>query len=509
MHQLKSIPRVAHPTLVVELAVSGAASLVMAAYATTLTANPLDRLGQVSALASLQLPFAALAILALLMGSRSIRISRDPRPAYAAAFAILAGATSGFVAGGLVFALRGTPYPLFGPNGDSGVLIQWATQFANGDGLNLSYPPAIILLLSFASKLLGSPPEYVLKLLQVTLTALSIPINYTLWRTLLRPAPSLAVAAIAGLVLIDPYKPYTGPALVACIVGVVHLIRGTRAAVNWTIRGILRRGFLVGGCVGIVALVYSGWFVWTAPGAIAAALFTLSTTNTSKQDILKKLGFLTTCGIAFVLVAGIHIVAITKAGVVDKYVYFDALVDPAYVTMWRSDFPGIVGEWPPPGEIGGVSVFLLSLAAFTSVAWVKRGTEPIVHVLVLSASGAWILRHLIASQMSASGTVQLWPRTSMEITYCLLVLAALGAREVFLTWITTLEMEPLKLARRTVTAALLASSFILASGASSISDHYMPANEDSRRFLAWISHSEPLLDGECPSITTPECSPSN
>ena len=67
-----------------------------------------------------------------------------------------------------------------------------------------------------------------------------------------------------------------------------------------------------------------------------------------------------------------------------------------------------------------------------AVTLIQQGRFPaavgVLEKLAAEADGAWVLRLWFASQAYATGTVQLYPRTSAEILYCLLLLTVLAAR---------------------------------------------------------------------------------
>src|SRR6188768_3485405 len=97
---------------VIEIAVSFAAAALMAFVCTTVKVNPLDRTGQVSGLASIQIRFLFLAVpllVALFVATRKDG-GRHVELVGRIVCAGLAGLASGFVAGGVIFALRGTPF---------------------------------------------------------------------------------------------------------------------------------------------------------------------------------------------------------------------------------------------------------------------------------------------------------------------------------------------------------------------------------------------------------------
>ncbi|WP_033824238.1 hypothetical protein, partial [Kitasatospora sp. MBT63] len=126
-----------------EALVSIAAALGYTFLCRHISVNPLNRIGQVSGLAKLQqyvallgLPLLALLVYTAYRGS-VLRHQLVKRLVCAA----LAGLSTGVIAGGVVVALRGTPWPLGGQEGDPSVLIDMATSLMDGKGMSGVYPP--------------------------------------------------------------------------------------------------------------------------------------------------------------------------------------------------------------------------------------------------------------------------------------------------------------------------------------------------------------------------------
>ena len=204
----------------------------------------------------------------------------------------------------------------------------------------------------------------------------------------------------------------------------------------------------------------------------------------------------------------------------DRYFYFDTAVDPAYIAMWRNDLPGNTGPWPPPGELAGVGVFTLLLVIGLGGAVALGGRRTAVVTLCSVLAGAWLLRLWFASQMYATGTVQLYPRTSAEILYCLLLLVGVrGAVRV------RARREPARGARgpgqgrrsgwapvrRPAVAAtvggLCAALLFALSAGSSLADRYLPRNDGSVARLAYVAQMVRQPDGTCPDFSRGRCAP--
>jgi hypothetical protein len=73
-------------------------------------------------------------------------------------------------------------------------------------------------------------------------------------------------------------------------------------------------------------------------------------------------------------------------------------------------------------------VFTVLLVVGLGVAVGVAGRRTAVLTTGALLAGAWILRLAIASQMYETQTVQLYPRTTAEILFCLLLMAVLAAR---------------------------------------------------------------------------------
>lgn len=494
---------------VMEVFLAPATALGMVFFARTIDVDPLDRVGQVSGLAALQSAFAVIvaACIVVLVVERSRDSLRGClTPLVAAA---LAGSSTGLVAGGVLVALRGTPWGLFADLGDAGNLGMWARQVLEGVPLDMTYPPGYIWLVAAGSMVLQEIPAYALKQVSIVATALIGPVGYLAWRTIGGPTLALMAGVVAALPLIDPYKPVTNTTLVVMVPVLVHVVRGLRGAGEQSWGRVVLLGAVTGLVLGGIALTYSGWFAWSAPGAIL--LFSVAIPwRAGIGAVARAVTLLATAGIGFLLVSAVHVVPLLSAGGAsrDTYFYFDVLTDPAYIAAWRGDLPGAVGEWPPPGELGGVGVFTLALACGLAVAVATSWRLAAVQTATFLLAGAWVMRHWYAASMFEAQSVQLWPRTTPEILYCLLVLGVVacrsGARMIAAPASRLKEYHP-GMARLGVFVAI---AFVLASAGSSIADRYMPVSGNSAGELSWRAHTTPLRDGSCPP-TAPDgtCKP--
>jgi galactan 5-O-arabinofuranosyltransferase len=193
-----------------------------------------------------------------------------------------------------------------------------------------------------------------------------------------------------------------------------------------------------------------------------------------------------------------------SATTADRNFAFDTRTDPAYFLMWRTDMPGKVGQWPPPGELGGVGLF--SILVFIGLAvclWLGL-RKPLVITIVLMFASAWVVRMFFASRMYETGTVQLWLRTDNQLLYCGLVLCALAAGLVVRHLMATGRFPHPQAA---VIGAFCGLLMLFGSVSSSMSDKYMPTKENTYRILPWVSHTVRQLDGRCPRYApNHECS---
>jgi hypothetical protein len=488
--------------LTVEAAIALATMTLFLVLSSTIRINPLQRMGQVSGLASLQLRFLLVALPLLLAAIIAARVGRGFALIVRITCAAFAGLASAFVGGGVMVALRHTPYGLNAHNGDVGLLAMWANAFSAHDPSGYPppfYPPAFSHILAVYKDLSGQPALYAMKDLQIVICALIGPATYVCWRRLLSPLWALGIGVVAMLVLLEPYKPYEGITLVLLIPILIQFAQALRTAENRTIQQLAKSGVGYGLALGLLCLLYSGWFKWSAPGFVVAALWLVPWRAGRWKAAVLLAGFamvvftIVTWGylsgiVAFSHASGLASVAgIGKQIIRDDYVYFDVLVDPAYFAAWKTDLPGAVSTWPPTGELGGISVYVLLLfAAFgAAIAWARERTTVIVLAAIIT--GAWVLRFWYAHKMYETKLVQLYPRTSIELAYCFALVTGFAIHAA---------TERFARAPRTTSSshsyaigALCALAFVFASAGSAIADRYMPNNESRcLGFLAYTSH---------------------
>ncbi|MFI8363279.1 hypothetical protein ACIGD1_24300 [Streptomyces sp. NPDC085612] len=500
--------------LLAEAAVAFAAALVLPLLARGFRLNPLDRIAQVSGLAAIQLRFALLGLLLVAAVAAALRFRKGRHFDLSARFAAagIAGLASGFVAAGAVVALHGTPWPMFGLNGDSGRIVEWAHAVANGRPSGSPvYPPAPLYTLGYYAEFFrGGNTAYAFKDLQILGAAAFGPLVYLCWRMLLSPVRALAFGVAPAFALIDAYKPYSQTVLVLLVPVLVALVvcLGHSARQDW--RPLLLKGAGFGALLGLLFLTYSGWFLWSAAGVFfAAALY--FPWRAGRAGRLKGAGFLAATLAAFLVVAGRYLMVMLTEGqsTKDYNFRFDNFTDPAYYLMWRTDMPGKVGEWPPPGEYGGVGLFaLVTFVCLGAAIWLGLRKPMIVTIAAMFIS-AWVMRMYIASHMYETQTVQLYTRTNNQLLYCGLLLCALVAHLVSQRIAARRAEQPgdgastpavrgLPAREGAVIGTLCALLLLLGTVSSAMSDRYMPAKENTYRILPWVSHTITEKDGSCP-----------
>jgi galactan 5-O-arabinofuranosyltransferase len=481
--------------------VAFAASAVLATLAAHIRVDPMQRIGAISGLASLQLRFAwiALPLLVALVVAARPRYRLHFPAATRLVCAGLAGLASGFVAGGLIVALRGTPYCLYAHSGDSGTLGMWADAIAAHDISRYPppfYPPLFPWLLSAYTQLTAQPALYALKDLEIAITALAGPLAYLAWRSVLRPGWALAIGVVAMLALLDPYKPYENIVLVVFVPLTIRFLSRLRRADEATLHSLLKSGTLFGIAYGALCLAYSGWFHWSAPGVVAAALIVCRLRDGRWRSAL-VFGGVTLVVFGVVLAAYLWNIetysAAIPAGtpmVKDGYIYYD-VTDPAYFAMWKGDLPGTVGAWPPPGEVAGLGVYqLFAFGAFGIALALARVRSAVVAIVAIFAS-AWLLRFWYARSLYHTHLVQLYPRTSLELACLAIMMIGLAAYYCVEYVARKRSDSPLRSPDATI-GALVGLALVIATAASSISDRYMPAHTDPMSLgeLAWRAHDE-------------------
>ena len=244
-----------------EVSVAVSAALVSVQLSRSIEVDPLDRLGQVSGIAALELRFMALALVVLVMTIAAVRAGRlwvFPLVSRLACAAV-AGLSTGLIAGGLVVALRGTDWSLYADWGDAGQIARWAGSVMAGGSMPAEYPPLAIHVMAWLAELTNSSPSNALQLLQVVGTALCGPVAYLSWRLLLRPVWALGIGLVTALPLIDPYKPYTNVVLIVLLPTVIKSLQLLQKSGTLPWRRIAVYGAVAGAAAGLLFLPYSAW----------------------------------------------------------------------------------------------------------------------------------------------------------------------------------------------------------------------------------------------------------
>ncbi len=494
-----------------EVVVAFLAAEALIALCRRVSVDPLTRIGQVSGLAAAQFRYAALALVVVAVaavglnrfrGSAHESLGRDLVVRLSCAAA--AGLASGVAAGGIDIALHGTPWGLNAQGGDAGRLMIWAHDVLNHTALPDTYPPFPPYAIAGLSKLTGDPVEYAMKTYQILGVATLGPLAYLAWRMVLTPVWALVIGVTSALPLTDAYKSFTNVVLVVLVPLLVKALLCLRdAGAHGYIRALLV-GALVGVGMALLFWGYFGWFLWSSPGLGVAVLLLFPWRDLAAA--LKALTLVVTAGVVFLAVAHKSVFAIVSkgGGDPDTYFYFDTYVRPTFFARWFDDRPPPnLGPWPPPGGLGGVDIFSVLLFAGLVVALVLGHRRVDVLLISTLVAGAWLLRMWLASRMSATGNVQLYPRTSVQILYGLLLatglavmLAVRSAARLGTGSGVAARLRPGAL------VGVLAGMFLLyASMGDATADDYMPRNDTSNGQLAYRAHTTYELNGTCPLYT--------
>ena len=484
----------------------------------TIDVDPMSRRGQVSGLAQLQFRLA-LCVLALVVGlvvAQRLLRGRHRGVLVAVGCAAVAGLATGLVGGGIAVALRGTPYGLWAGDGDYAWILFWVNRMSAHQPVPDYYPPLYLDLLRVWSYWSGQPPVYVVKPVQLVGTALFGPAAYLSWRLVLRPGWALGIGLVAAFPFIEPVKPYTQVTLVMLVPVLIALLRRVRRVDGATPVGAVWTGVRYGAGLAVLFLLYSGWFVWGAPGVLVAfALLVPWRRATGRALLLAGSAVAVFLALCWPFVRGL---ADPTGGRSDPFFYFDTDTDPAYFGMWRNDRPGaiVASLWPPPAEWAGVGLFTIALAVGLGAAlWLGWRRTPVV-VVGLFAASAWFLRMYLAGQAYATGTVRLYPRTTMVLLYCTLILAGFAvkyAAEAVSARVRRVATDPgtdvgprFAPAGIPVGLALIPLVFLFASAGSNWVDRYLPSAPDSFGGYATEAQNTAQLDGHCPRYAT-QCTP--
>jgi galactan 5-O-arabinofuranosyltransferase len=468
------------------------------AWSRTIDVDPLTRVGQVSGLAALQLRFAviAIALVAVLVLVQRFGPAGLHEAATRIGCALIAGLAMAIAAGGTAVAVRHSPWAVLAKVGDSGQILKWAHQMLDGQSAPDQYPPLSIWALVEWSRMSGQPPEYALQDIQLFGAALLGSATYLAWRLTLPPVWALGIGVVSALPFFEPVKPY-GPltliTLIPILVKFLHVLRYADRLAWWRAAVL---GTVFGAGIGLLFLLYSGWFVWGGPGVVVAALVLMPWRKALGRAVL----FAGSAAATAVAVSWVHLRSLLDSGgaVSDFFFYFDTNTEPTYIAMWRNDRAVGAGPiWPPLGELGGVGVFTLLLAVGAGVAIWFGWRRTVVLALGCMAVSAWVIRMWLASEQYQTLTVRLYPRTTMILLYCLLLLTGFGIRYAVLRWRDRPRQQRWQMAP--VGLLLVPLLFIFASAGSANADKYMPQSDpQSPGYFTWITHHARMLDGTCP-----------
>lgn len=499
-----------------EAAVSVFAALLLTYLGKRLHVNPMNRIGQVSGLAAIQLRLLLLLTVTVLL--YLVLSRRWPGAAVNIGAATVAGLATGVTAAGNVVALRGTTWPLNGYGGDLGHLQTWAYNVMDGVALPPEYPPGFPHLLAWISQLFfDGQPVYAVKWVMIGFLAISGPVAYLAWRMLLPPLWALGIGLTSALPLFDLYKPYSPLVLVVVIPVFAKLVQVTQRSALLSRRQALAVGAGLGVVLAALFLLYAGWFVWSSVGVVV--LFAIVLTGLARSGGLRALwhGLLPVAAatVVFLALAGQYLVRLLGASdtTKDSFFYFDTYTDPAYFVMWGSSLPGPQRQavWPMYGELGGVGLFAIVLVLGLAVAIALALREPMVLTLAACTASAFLLRYWYASFMYRDDAVQLYPRTSIQIMYCMLALTGLAVYysvQRIQDWArsreTLLPRRTSKAPRRSlIIGALCGLGLLYGMAGSATADAFMPKDPnkypESLGMLTWYSHTLQQPNGKCPA----------
>ncbi|MEU7554472.1 hypothetical protein AB0B01_19400 [Streptomyces sp. NPDC044571] len=509
-----------------EAVVSITAALGYVLLSRHVSVNPIVRLGQVSGLAKLQLYVAliGLPLLGLLLYTAHRGAARRHQLVKRLVCAALAGLATGVIAGGVVVALRGTPHPLGGQEGDPGVLIDMANSFLHHEGMSGIYPPAFPALMALWAKVRYNgrgETGFALHDLQIFFTAVAGPMAYLAWRILLRPFWALLLAVPAAVVFLDPIRPYSHIVMIVLLPLLGYWLREMRRAGRRTTRHLLVRGTGLGLIFGALFLWYSGWYIWAAPGAVLAALFFFPWRQGAAAA--KRAGLYIVVTLASTVVVGAPLLyQMVRLGAEnpDRYAFLAVYADPTYVLGWVSDRSGTLTyqTWPAAGELAGQSGFALLLLLGVGLGLGLGLRNVMVRTAAAVLAGAWLARFWFAGRMAHDKAIQLYPRTTWIIMYCLMILAVLGVMAAVNRgsgWIErTLRpagagpgdgrapVVPRRVVRQLAAGMVCVVALFATMGASWSVNRYMPsADVDSMGIDAYRAHTIKQRDGSCPRFS--------
>lgn len=487
----------------------------------TVKVNPMVRIGQVSGLGELQLKASVLGL--PILGVLVATAFRGPARRYLLvrrlACAALAGLASGMIAGGIAIALQGTPWPLGAQSGDPGSLQGMALEIGDGHLPNV-YPPGFPAAMEvWAHFFRHGHVGYAMKDLQLLFTALAGPITYVVWRKLLSPVWAMVITAVAVVVFLDPIRPYSHQVMFVLVPLAIIFLQGLGKLPQRSNRAALVRAALIGVSFGALFLWYSGWFVWALPGLVVLLLFLIPWRG-GKRALLRAVAYLGTTTVTALIVGAPLVWEMLRYGAStpDRYAYYDVYTDPSYVMGWHTDRPGVTGIplWPTStdGSLAGQSAFTMLLLVAVALAVALGLRLILVQATLAVLISSWLLRFWFAGHMQQTQTVQLYPRTTWMIMYCLIILGVVGimlTSRALLRLLRHVEAGqrvggalriPPTLGRRLAAAAVCATGLFATMGASWSVNRYMPVDPSLSSAAtmgvdAWRAQTKATWNGHC------------
>ena len=473
--------------LLLEVGVSCGAALAYFATCYLIKVQPLERMAQVSALAALGYRFL---LFALPLVVALIAIAKY-RPAWwelsvRLVCAAFAGLVSAMLAGGVLGMLRGTLYGLGGETGDSAVLAKWTEQLLTGEDFSTLYPPLQIHLIAWISRIQGVEPIYGIKYFQILGVLAFGPAVYASWRLLLRPMWALGMGIVVALPLLEAYRQYPLLVLAVFLPLAIKFLDTLRRSPELTRRSLVVHGVGFGLVFGGLFLLYSGWFQWSAPGFFVTAIAVFPWRRAPRNGFALCASAL----VAFLAVSGWYLLGVLAAPPIhDDFYYFDMRIEPMYIAMWRGGLPGAVAVlWPPPGELGAVGLFTVILCVGWAASLVLGARQTAVMAVSWIMVGTWFLRLYHAHRMWQTKLVQLYPRTTAELLYCLTVLTGYAVY-LYVERRREQEREPgLLRAPSSVIGVLCGLGLLFMSVGSAVTDRYMPTKElEDVGHMSWLA----------------------
>ena len=415
--------------------------------------------------------------------------------------AALAGLSTGALAGGVIVALHGTPYGLNGLGGDVGQLSIWAQDVLNGRGLPVTYPPLPAYALAGLSKLTGQPVGYAIKSFQIVGVAAVGPLAYLAWRLVLTPVWALVIGVTAALPLIDPYKTYPNTVLIVLVPVLVKAVLCLRTAARRGYWWAVLVGLVLGLGLGVLFEYYFGWFLWSGPGLVAAIALLFPWRERSawlRAAVLVVIA----CG-AFFAVAHWSLVRPADPGHRNQgHVLLFRHDGPPHLLqpLVRRPRPAEPGRLAAAWRAGGVDMFTVLLFVGLAVALMLGHRRADVVLISLLVASTWLIRFYLAERMFSTQTVQLYPRTNVQILYGLLLATGLAlmlaVRSAGRVW------PAIRLRYRTgAIAGVLGGVLLLhASMVDATANSIMPKNDTGNGQLAYRAHTSYLINGRVQGV---------